>query len=182
MNNENILSKIETTFEGWFKPLPHLPENGRKWIASNAGVIVTVGLILSVIGTLFMVGALFTALSFLSSSIGLLGAFGVTVYSTGWIISTIVSLLDLVLIITLTAMAIKPLKAMNKKGWDLLFMLSLASATLSVISTIINFDAFSLLGGLMGAAIGLAISMYFLFEIRSYFEAKPKAHKSLKAS
>lgn len=177
MKDENILNKIEITFEGWFKPLPHLPENGRKWIASNAGVIVTIGLILSVIGALFTIGTLLTVLSFFGS---FMGAIGVAVYSSGVIVSTIVSLLSMVLAIALMAMAIKPLKAMDKRGWDLLFLLSLAGATLSVVSAVINFDVFSLLGGLIGAAIGLAIGMYFLFEIRSYFEAKPKANKALK--
>ena len=60
----------------------------------------------------------------------------------------------------------------------LLFATSLISLTLSVISYIIDFNLANFIPSIIGAALGLAIGMYFLFEIRTYFKDGSKAVKS----
>lgn len=172
MSESNILNKIETTFDGWLKPMPHLPENGRKWIASNVWWIVIIGLVLSIFAVLSLIGSIFTLFAVLNMVDGytssILGsAYGS--FSILAVISAAVAVLSSIAIIILFAMAIKPLKAMDKKGWNLLFGSSLLSVTLSLISNIVNFNIYTFIPGLIGLVIGLAISMYFLFEIRSYF-------------
>lgn len=170
MSTTNILNKIENAFEGWMKPLPHLPENGRKWIANNVWWINLVALVIAFFAILSIVGSLITALTAASLVNSYIAVYGASVFTAGWIASTAVSLLSVVVIMIFTAMAIKPLKSLSEKGWNLLFIATLLSTALSMISNILSFELLYLVPGIIGAVIGLAISMYFLFEIRSYFK------------
>lgn len=170
MNATSMLNKIEKTLEGWFKPLPHLPENGRKWIANNVWWINLVGLALSALAILSIAGSLITALSAASVVNSYMAVYGLSVYTPGWIISTSISMLSVAVMMLLMFMAIKPLKDMGAKGWNFLFIATLLSSALSVVGNILSFELLYLVPGLIGVGIGLAISMYFLFEIRSYFK------------
>lgn len=161
------ISKLENTIGGWMKSFPHLPENARKWIAKYSGIIATVGLGLSILGFIAYVAILLMAMGLLGY---LLGPIGIYAYSSTIIVTTVIVIVDIVVTIALTAMAIKPLKALDKKGWDLLFLLTLISIAFSVVSTVFSLDAYSIFSGLIGVAISFLISMYFLFEIRSYFK------------
>ena len=58
------LHKLEDTIEGWLKPLPHLPEDWRKWIANNSWWITLIGVIISAFGILGLAYALMIAISF----------------------------------------------------------------------------------------------------------------------
>jgi len=176
------IAKFENTMEGWFKSVPHLPENGRKWLAKNAWLITLIGLVLSALAILSIAWALFAALTAVSVVSSYMAAYGVSAYSTTWTISTIISLLALIAVVILTAISIKPLKAMNKKGWDLLFMAFLVSAVISIISSVVNFSVYGFFSSLIGAVIGLGIGLYFLFEIKSYFKKISEAAKTSKTA
>jgi len=163
------INKLENTIEGWLKPLPHLPADWRKWLSENVWWIVLIGVILSVIGTIMLVMAVIAAMSFVSTTTNYLGAYGVKVvqvYTVGWYIATIISAVSLVVTIIIEAMAISPLKVLNKKGWDLMFIAYLIGIALSVVSAVLTLTIINLIGTAIGAAIGA----YFLFEIRSHFK------------
>lgn len=176
------ITKLENTIEGLMKSLPHLPVNVRKWIAQYAWIINLIGLIACAVIALMAITGLIIAYMAASAVTSYIIAYGLGSYSQSMMLVTIVSILSMVATVILTAMAIKPLKMMNKKGWDLLFIIALVGAAFSVISALVDFNVFSIIPNIIFTAIGLAISMYFLFEIRSYFTKSGKASEERKIS
>jgi hypothetical protein len=167
------IHKLENTIEGWLKPFPHLPADWRKWISENVWWIVLVGVILSVIVVMMTIGMIMTAVAAIgaantvvTSTFGTIGVNVAQVYTGWWYIATIISVVSLVVTIIIEAMAISPLKVLNKKGWDLMFIAYLIGIALSVVSAVLTLTIINLIGTAIGAAIGA----YFLFEIRSHFK------------
>ena len=169
------LHKLETMAADWFKNVPHLPKGGQKWLADNIWWLAIIAVVLSVMALLAIVPL--AMLSFGLSATMSPYAYG-PAYSVGafaWL-TVLISLVSLVAYAVLAGMAISPLKAHKKKGWDLLFLTVVIDAVV-VAATILTFDFSSLLGGILG----LAISGYLLFEIRSFFlEGKVKTEDSKK--
>ena len=154
------LGKLEKMVAGWYKDVPHLPENGRRWVAENLWWLTLVGVILGAIGAFIALSALLTGAVIL----GVSGNLGVSV--GGMIFAAV--LLTLVFSITnviIAACAIAPLKSMKKLGWLLLFVIALINVVSLVIGLIFNQNLFSFLYGLLFAAVG----GYFLFEIRGFY-------------
>ncbi len=166
MESVNKLSKM---IEGWLKPVPHLPVKAQKWIAVNVWWIELIGLVCLCFAGLAAISLLFAAFGLAGATFGFLG---VSVFNAFDIISILVSFLSLGLGIVIMAMAISPLKNLNKKGWDLLFLSILANAVYVIFNSLKTFNIFGFLSGIVGGAIGIAIAIYFLFEIKSYFVAK----------
>jgi len=164
------LHKLENTFGNWLKPIPHLPTTWRKWMADNVWWITLVGVILSVIGVFVLIGTLLKALSFFGAATSFYGYYMTQSYSGWWVASSIVSILFIIVAAVITARAIKPLKAMDNKGWELLFLAFVVGLASSLVSIILNFSALSFLPSLISAAISGAIGAYFLYEIRLYFK------------
>lgn len=170
-------SKLEDMIAEWLKPVPHLPVAGQKWIAQNVWWVALIGVILSAIGVLVMIGTVLTAMSILGTATSIYGYYVAPTY-TGWmVLSSLVSAAFMVVIVIMMAKAISHLKLSQKLGWNLLFLSSIIGAIASVVGSIINFSLGSIISSVITAAISLAISMYFLYEIRSYFNvtAKPTA-------
>jgi len=158
--------KLEQTVASWYKGLPHLPENGRKWLATNVWWLVLIGVILSALsvitllfGTL-LAGALFA---------GVAGAAGAAVGGL-LILGVLVTLAMSVVMVVLGGMAISPLKAMQKKGWTLLFVLFLLEVAATVASGLLSYNFLGLIWGLLWVAVG----GYFLFEIHDYYKEAKK--------
>lgn len=165
------LHKFESTVEGWLKPLPHLPTDWRKWLAVNAWWLTLIGVILSAIAILGLAWAVLVAMSIFGAvTTSFYGYVAPTVYSTWWVLASVVSLALLVLTTVLEAMAISPLRAMKARGWDLMFLVFVVGLVSGVAGAVLNFNALSFIPSLIGTAIGGAISAYFLFEVRSYFK------------
>lgn len=158
-----FISKIENMVAKWLKPLPHLPIAGQKWIATNVWWIELVGVILLGFSGIALIGTLTMALGFTATFWGVAAFSGFAALSSG------LSLLFLVASIILMAVAISPLKALKKKGWDLLFIVLLINVASIVISAITSFNAVTFITSILSGAIGIAVGAYFLFEIRSYF-------------
>lgn len=159
------LNKLENMVAKWLKPLPHLPIAGQKWIATNVWWIELVGVILLGFSGIAIVSTLMLAL-------GLTATFwGVAAYSGFAAVSSGISLLFLVASVIVMAIAISPLKALKKKGWNFLFLALLINAASVVISAITSFNAITFITSILSGAIGIAVGAYFLFEIRSYFVA-----------
>lgn len=161
------IHKLEDMIEGWFKPLPHLPAAGRKWLAENLWWITLVGVILAAWAAL-------TAYQSLSYLDNLNSAFGglvgnIIAQNNGqfWQTSVYISIALLTVTAVIEAIAISPLKAMSKKGWDLMFLATIVGVASSLVSGILNAQ----ISGIFGAIIGAAIGAYLLFEIRSSFSS-----------
>ena len=162
------VEKLEGLVAGWLKPLPRLPESFKKWVSVNLWWIDLIGAIVSGIALLVAIGGLITIVSMLSGIHSIFGYY-YSVYS-GWnVFASIVSLAFIVCTITITAIAISPLKLGKKKGWTLLFYVLLIEAVAVVVNSILTFSVLSFIFGIIFGAIGIAIGTYLLFEIRSEF-------------
>jgi hypothetical protein len=164
------VTKLEKLISGWYAGMPHLPENGRKWLAKNVWWIALVGVIAGAMGLLMFITLTFFAGVFLTAYAGVAGAALVGAGAIAAFFSVILSLVALVL----TAMAIAPLKAGKKRGWTLLFITALLNVLSIGITLLCTFNLFNAIWNLLFAALGA----YFLFEIRSYFSGAVVASKS----
>jgi uncharacterized membrane protein len=161
-----MLHKLEEVVASWYKGLPHLPENFRKWLADNIWWLVLVGVILSLLVVIPAFGVLLFGGAVLTATYGASGS----AYYGGWFVWALIGLMLVVADLVLSALAIAPLKAHRKMGWSLLFLVAL----LNVLSTVMTFIANYSFGGLISGLIGAAIGGYFLFEIRGHFGAVAK--------
>lgn len=169
--------KLEETVASWYKNAPHLPVDVSRWIANNVWWLVLVGIIVGALVVLGAISATFFAGALLA---GLGGALGAAIGGLAFV-AVFISLLFAIVILVLLAMAYGPLKAKNKKGWDLLFVVMLLNVVSLAVTLLLTFDIFGTLWGLLWAAVG----GYFLFEIRQYFlskkvEAKPEPKPAAK--
>jgi len=162
----SVVRQLETKVAGWLKPVPPLPTNAQKWLAENVWWLAIISVVASVIGMFILIGAITAYITFLGAVVGLYPA---QTYGSGWIVVTLLSLLFGITTTVLTALAINPLKKSQKKGWDLLFLTLLVSATSILVSAVASLDLGRFIGGIIFGGIGLAIGAYFLFQIRSYF-------------
>jgi len=169
----SAITKFEDTIGGLLKPIPHLPTAGQKWLAENVWWIILVGVILSGISVLTTIGGIFTALAFLGAATSYFGYYAVQSYTGWWVLASVISLLFMIAIVVISAISINPLKAMKKKGWDMLFLTLLISAASIVVSLIVNITSIGVgfVFGIIFGLIGLAIGAYFIYEIRSYFKS-----------
>ena len=87
-------------------------------------------------------------------------------YSTDLGIMWYVALAGLVVEGVLLLLAVAPLKALKKSGWDLLFYVSLVNIVVGLVYILVPGYG---IGSLLGSLIGAAISWFFLFQIRSRF-------------
>jgi hypothetical protein len=171
MNNINKLEKMAAE---WYSKAPHLPKNGQKWLATNAWWIVLVGVILGAVGIYLVLVATFFAGALLTGVAGVAGAAIAGIALIAVVVAMLISLMTIVL----SAMAISPLKAMQKKGWTLIFITVLIEIAAQVIQFLFDYNLFGLVWNLLFAAVGA----YFLFEVRSYFgETKKITEKKSQA-
>lgn len=161
------LHSLEESLARVFKDLPHLPKGLRDWLVENAWWIVIIGVILGAIGVLGLLPTLLVGSAFVSYYAGAMAGGSLMV-------SGLVSIAVLVLTIVIEAMAIQPLKAKKKRGWDLLFLASLIGIAGSLVSAVVGGN---IIGGLVGTAIGAAIGFYILFELRGHYIASAKPSK-----
>jgi len=155
------LRNLEVMAASWYKNMPHLPKEGQKWLAENAWWLALLGLILGSFGILSVLLGVLLAGTLLAGVGGPIGAAigGIAFFAV--FVSLAFAIVDMVL----TAMAIGPLKARQKRGWSLLFLMALINVLSLAVSFLFQLNLFSLVWGLLFAAIG----GYFLFEVRDYF-------------
>ena len=164
---ENI-RKLEGVIAGWFKNVPHLPPTGQKWLAQNAWWLVMVWVILGVFGIVSLLMVTFFASAFLTG----FGPVGAVVGGLAFVAVTI-ALLFAIVNVVLAAIAISPLKLMQKRGWMLLFVVALLNVTADVIAFLLDLNLFALIWNLLFIGVGT----YFLFEIRGYFDGAKSPKK-----
>lgn len=155
------LSSLEQALAGAFKDLPHLPKGFRDWLVENAWWLVIIGVVLGAIGVLGLLPTLFVGSA-------IVGYYAGAAAGSSVMISGLVSIAVLVATVIIEAMAIQPLKAKKKHGWDLLFLASLIGIVGSLVGAVVGGNV---VGGIIGTVIGAAIGFYVLFELRGHYLA-----------
>ena len=85
-----------------------------------------------------------------------------------------ISLVEYVIVLVIEGMAIQPLKAKQKRGWDLLLLAALINLVFSFASGVITGQ---ILSAIIGAVLTVAISGFLLYEVHGEFvphKATPK--------
>lgn len=169
--------KVEPPFSGPLKSLEawlyemvyekisiKLPTTVREWIVAYGPWVAVAGGVLVV---LFVVPTFLLSLSITASTATYLAAYGATPAVAGPMYY--LSLLVLAIQLVIMCMAIPMLLKRKRQGWLLMFYSSVVSLVYTVLNTFSYgyFGFGTLLGGLVGAAIGF----YVLFQIRSYYKA-----------
>lgn len=170
-----MVHSIEKVMEKWFKQLPfHLPEKARKWLGENMWWIVIVGVVFSIWSIINSLRALFWADTILQQAREFAAAMGVSVPNNALIdIALWVNIIAFAVSISIEALAIKPLRSMKKKGWDLLLLAMVVSIAGSLVSALLNG---AIVEAIIGTVLGVAIGGFLLFEIRGQFLPAKKEH------
>lgn len=172
-----LVKKLEGTLAGWYKQVPfHLPTGGRRWLAANVWWLVLVGVVLGVFSVIAAVQAVMWAQHTTQLYSDAIAYYGIAPATNNGLDMTAlwVSILFFAAMVVLELMAVSPLKAQKKRGWNLLFLTMLLSAVSSVASAVLQMSPMSL----VSAALGLAIGGYFLFEIHENFSGVRTAKKT----
>lgn len=151
------LDPVEKQLEKLYKDIPSLPESWRKWLATYSWVFTLIG---AVLATFAVLGLL--------SLLGIFSAFSVFggVAAVGYALFAWLALFALIFTTVLSYMAVSPLKAMKKAGWDLLFYVEVFYLVYGVIDWL---SSPSYVGGLLSTLIGAFVGFYVLFQVREYF-------------
>ena len=119
-----LIKKIEDSLAKLFKDMPHLPENGRKWLTDYAWLLSLIGGVFGIIsGFLLLTGVLFV--SAVTTTYDVYG----TIYSTApvrhYLALAWIALAVLIAYSIMLLMASSKLKLKQRAGWNLLFYGSL---------------------------------------------------------
>lgn len=158
------VSGLEKWLDGVYKNVPSLPEGVRKWLANNVWWLALIGGILGLLSAFGLWQAVQVANNLVYNLGTYSAAYGAQYRPLIWI-SLVVTVVQSVLLL----MAYNGLKAHRKSGWNLLFYTSLLSVVTIIAYLLTASYGFS---NAIGSLIGMAISFYFLFQIRSYFTEK----------
>ncbi len=158
------VNKLENMVADWYKGLPHLPKGGQQWLAKNVWWIALVGVILGIMSIFTVLSVTIFAGALLTAAGGVAGA---AVAGFAMIVVWVYLAVAVVSLI-ITIMAISPLKAMQKRGWTLIFITILLEAVAQVVYFLFDYNFFGLVWGLLMSAV----TAYFLFEIRSFFDGR----------
>ncbi len=148
-HKHQVLKDLENWFHKLYLKVPfHLPSSAKEFIVKFGPWISLVLIILALPALLaaFAIGGIALPFAAVSGQVHWGGMF---------IVTMVISIATLVL----EAFALPYLFKRQIKGWNFMFYAALLSATSSILS--MN------LGGLI---IGTALSMYILFEIKSYYK------------
>lgn len=157
-----LVRKLERTLADFHKKqLPHLPVNGRTWLSKNIWWITLILVVIAAVGVFTILGAAFFTASLLGAYGGV---FGLTLGGIAFI-AVLIGLAFSIAQVVLLGMAVGPLKAMRKKGWDLVFLTIVLSVVAAIVSLLLQFNIL----GLFLTVVWAAAEAYFLFEIRSHF-------------
>lgn len=154
----DTVKKLEVIVASWYKDAPHLPAASQKWLSENIWWLTLIGVILGAIGAVQVVMASF----FVGALVG--SVYGATLGGIA-MLNLMLTLALAIVSLVLCATAISPLRAMQQKGWSLLFIVLLVSVLSAVIGLVLSWNVFSFIFALLFAVV----SGYFLYEIRTYF-------------
>lgn len=169
-----LVKKLETKLADVYKGAPALPKKAKDAIVEYWPYVVLVLGVLQLLaawalwGLIDKYGEVETFVNTLSAYYGG-GTVGLS-SSDKMIIYVGIGLLVVEAVLML--MAFSPLKNRQRRGWELLFLVSLLQVVYAVVNIFMyNYGVGSFIMNLIGAAIGF----YFLFQIRDYYKAKTVA-------
>lgn len=160
-----LVKKLEATIAGWYAQAPHMSKSGQQWLAKNIWWIALVGAIIGSISLVFVLFGVLFAGALLSSFGGVLGA----AVAVPLILAAIISSAVAIVTVVVTFVAVPLLKEGQRRGWTLVFITILLQLVVQAVNLVLTFNLFDLIWGVLFAGI----AAYFLFEVRSYFVAKP---------
>ncbi len=144
--NEGVIKQLEVKLEEiFFKKLPALPAKGKEMIVKFGPWIAAVGLVMS----------LPILLAALGLSALMMPGFGGYSYHFGYNIAWWISIASMVL----TGLALPGLFKRKMSAWKLMFY----SALVMGVYNLVTFELVSLV-------IGTGVSLYILFQIKSYYK------------
>lgn len=147
----DYIKQLEKALDEYFgKKAPALPQNIKEIIVKIAPYLAIISVILTIpaILLIFGLGSLATSLAPLG------GAQSVATLPTMWI-----SILLLVPVVILEAMAVPGLFARSSKAWQYMFWAQI----ISVVSSLVQFN-------IIGALISAVIGFYILFQVKSLYK------------
>ncbi len=152
------IDSVSSTVAKWMKDVPHLPKGLTKWLAENSWWLTIISVVFSVVGA-------FGILAAMTAGSALLVVVGAPALGGMFFVSSVISLIGVGVSVVAEIMAITPLKAMKKRGWDLMFFVLLVSVAVGILGSLLTANVGGILFGLVGAAIGA----YVLLELKYYF-------------
>jgi hypothetical protein len=160
----DFLKRLEEILnEALVKNAPvQIPDNARKWLAEYAWIFALIGLVLGVMAVLPLLAAL-GIISFVGAALGV----GKYIFF-GWL-----ALLVLVGYLVVLAIAVPRLRRMEKSGWDLIFYSTLFFFVYDIFWWLQSFGATSFFS-LLWNIIGTGVSLYVIFQVRTYFLGSKK--------
>lgn len=153
-NGEHPFHSLEQWIERAWRGIPHLPVEGRRWLARAAWIIALIGFIIYILNGLWLLSV--SGLYLRESNV-----FGLFI--------SLVNLAFVVIEAIVLGNALLPLKARNKKGWSLLFVLGLIFSLNILIDSLLTLTIFGFLLGIIYGIVAVGIYAYFLFEVRGQF-------------
>ena len=167
------MQKLESQLDDMLvKKAPfQIPENGRRALVSALPWLTLLGGVLM----LWSAWAVWQLVSLADRFAGVANQLG-ALYGTGYVAPASaspllwVSLVILLIEAVLFFVAFPALRVYQKRGWDILFWVSIVNAVQSVVQAIAYTNFASLVMSLIGTVIGL----YLLFQIRSYYTGEKK--------
>lgn len=142
------MGKLESFLAPLFQKAPHLSEGARNTLANIAPWLA---LVFGILGIVAVVSA---------GGVGMLFSFWM--YFGGSSLPFLLALVIGFISAVLDLLAFKPLRAMHKSGWNLIFY----GAVLSMVSTLIHMAVGY--GSLMGLFMSV-VGLWLLFEIRGLY-------------
>lgn len=155
------LSEAEAKVGELYRNVPHLPKTWREWLADNVWWLVIIFVAFNAIAALGLASYLFN-FSWYTELEARFQELGV-----GHLVG-FVAFIGTAAAAVAGAVAVGPLRAKLKSGWDWLFVAGLILVASAALRSILVVSLY----GLLVAALQALIGFYFIFEIRQYFARK----------
>ncbi len=142
----NYLNDLKKTLDKYYVKLPKFPKGLNNFIVSVSPWLALI----------------FGALAISAGVLSLMSPFAVIVGLHGYAVTVFISLIILLVQGVIELLAFSPLRGRKIRGWNLMFY----SLMLSLISSIVTLNVFSVLNSILGVLIGY----YILYQIKSYYK------------
>ena len=168
-----LVKPIEQALLPLFKGLPSLPEGARKTLVKIWPILALIGGLVQLWAAyaLWDLGHRANVLIDYANQLSIAAGSGPVTPTLGFFyyLGLAVLVVDAVILL----LAVAPLSAHKKKGWDFLL---LGAALNLVYGIVILFDSYyGGFGSLVGTLIGSAIGFYLLFQVRDYYTGAKSA-------
>lgn len=166
-----VVQNLESRLEKLFKNLPALPKSAKETLVQIWPWLALFGGLLQLAAAWTLKGLTDTASSYIDLANKVSVAYGGKTTGLSAVDRGVVYLGIMMLVVDAVIMliAFSPLKERLRRGWDLLFLASVANVIYAVLSLFVSGKGFgSFVGGLLGSAIGF----YLLYQVKPLYSIK----------